>query len=188
MKVFLNPGHKVGLDPGAVNPETGTTEAETVLHIGRMVAQYLQQAGVEVEMLQSNSLCGEDADDDNPSICDTANASGADIFVSLHCNAATGDARGTETLIYRVGGNAGKLANCIQEQLVSTLQAIDPDCPDRGLKIRTNLAVLKYTDMPAVLVELAFIDQTDDLALLLDHDDDIARAVARGITDYAGGE
>ena len=184
MKVFLNPGHKPGLDSGAVNPDTGATEASTVLHIASLVERYLINAGLAVEMLQSNSLCGEDADDDNPSICGTANASGADIFVSLHCNACTGTARGTETLMYSAGGTAEQLATCIQEQLVSTLQDIDPDCPDRGLKIRPDLAVLKYTAMPAVLVELAFIDNADDLVLLQDHDDDIARAVARGITDF----
>ena len=38
--------------------------------------------------------------------------------------------------------------------------------------------------MPAVLVEMAFIDQDDDATLLRDLADDFARAIARGITDY----
>ena len=55
---------------------------------------------------------------------------------------------------------------------------------DRGVKERPNLCVLKNTDMPAVLVELAFIDNEEDCTLLTNEQDNFARAVARGITDY----
>lgn len=44
--------------------------------------------------------------------------------------------------------------------------------------------VLTNTDMPAVLVELAFISNESDEQLLADNRDDFARAIARGITDY----
>jgi N-acetylmuramoyl-L-alanine amidase len=47
-----------------------------------------------------------------------------------------------------------------------------------------QLLVLKYTDMPACLVEMAFIDNDDDAALLADKQDEFARAIACGITDY----
>ena len=47
-----------------------------------------------------------------------------------------------------------------------------------------QLMVLKYTDMPAVLVETAFIDNEHDADLLIDKEDDFARAIACGITDY----
>ena len=38
--------------------------------------------------------------------------------------------------------------------------------------------------MPAVLVEVAFISNEDDVQLLVNNQDDIARAIARGVTDY----
>ena len=38
--------------------------------------------------------------------------------------------------------------------------------------------------MPAVLVETAFIDNPDDAKLLVEREDDFARAIARGVTDY----
>ena len=44
--------------------------------------------------------------------------------------------------------------------------------------------MLKYTDMPAVLVEMAFIDNDEDAALLTGKTDEFARAIARGVTDY----
>ena len=61
------------------------------------------------------------------------------------------------------------------------------DTLDRGLKARTDLAVLNGTDMPAVLVEMAFIDEENDAILLRDRQDDFARAIARGVTDFLSG-
>ena len=55
---------------------------------------------------------------------------------------------------------------------------------DRGLKDRPNLYVLKHTDMPAILVETAFIDNEEDAELLRNRQDAFARAIARGVTDY----
>ena len=88
-------------------------------------------------------------------------------------------AHGTETLIYGSGGRAEQLAECIQRQIVDSLGTTD-----RGLKERPGLIVLRATDMPAVLVELAFIDNDEDAELLMTRQDDFARAIARGVTDY----
>lgn len=183
MKCFLNPGHKPGLDSGAVDPDTGMQEADVALAVGKLVQQYLIDAGIECDMLQSNSLNGEDEDEENPSICATANSSGADLFVSLHCNAANREAKGTEVEVYSYQSDeSNRLGQCIQNQIVGSLGTAD-----RGLKERPNLSVLKNTTMPAVLVEMAFIDNPEDAALLADHQDDFAKAIARGVTDYEGG-
>lgn len=163
MKVFLNPGHAPDgkPDPGAVNNETGLRECDVALAIGKSVANYLNMAGVETELLQSDSL---------EEICNQANASGADIFVSIHCNAADAEeANGTETWACAGSSNGSTLAGCIQSQIVNALGTTD-----RGVKIAT----------PAVLVELAFISNPDDEEILANKQDDLARAVARGITDY----
>ena len=179
-KIFLNAGHKIGIDSGAVNPETGLQEAVVALNVTEKVKYYLEKVGYEVELLQSNSLNGEDEDADNPSICRTANESEADLFVSLHCNAFNQEAKGTEVEVYSYRcTEANKLANCIQNQICDSLHTVD-----RGVKERPNLCVLKNTDMPAVLVELAFIDNEEDCTLLTNEQDNFARAVARGITDY----
>ena len=58
---------------------------------------------------------------------------------------------------------------------------------DRGVKKRDDLWVLNGTDATAVLVEMAFIDNEEDHAMLTNDLDTIVRAIARGITDYAGG-
>lgn len=166
-----------GVDSGAINSELGIQECDIVLQIGEKVKCYLEQAGLEVQALQSDNLSGESPD--YPNVTATANEWGADIFIALHCNAANKNARGTETLVYDLDSDSSKLATCVQNQLINTLKTID-----RGVKENQHLAVLKYTDMPAILVEIAFIDQNNDAVLLINNQDDIARAIARGITDY----
>lgn len=178
MKVFINPGHAPGIDSGAVNAN-GTQEAEVALKVGRLVSKYLENVGIVTVLLQSNSLNGEDEDAANPSICRTANNSGADLFISIHCNAFNRQARGTECCIYGIGGESELLAGCIQQQIVKSLGTVD-----RGIKTRPKLTVLRCTSMPAVLVEMAFIDNDDDCRLLTEKADEFARAIARGITDY----
>lgn len=179
-RVFINPGHCPGVDAGAVNNALGITEADIVHDIGTRVTDYLDKAGCEVMLLQSNNLNGE-APGEN--ICATANYWPADIFVSLHCNAFNGNANGTETCVYSLYGESAKLGQCIQSQLVNSLGTID-----RGLKERTGLAVLKATTMPAALVEIAFIDNADDAGVLMNCKEAIARAIARGVTDYLSGK
>lgn len=170
-KIFINPGHG-GDDPGAVG--NGLKERDVVLKIGKRVEDYLRAVGYDVKLFQYDGL---------QEICDSANAYGADLFVSIHCNAATGTARGTETFYYEYSNAGRKLANCIQRQIVNSLGTYD-----RGLKTKISGGydsyVCKYTNMPAVLVETAFIDNPDDAKLLVEHEDDFARAIARGVTDY----
>ncbi|WP_369684351.1 N-acetylmuramoyl-L-alanine amidase [Selenomonas ruminantium] len=80
----------------------------------------------------------------------------------------------------------GRLAHAIQNQLVKTLAPFDADYKDRGVKAHLSFCVLRQTAMPAVLVETGFID-SEDVNLLTRHGDDIARALARGVTDYGQG-
>lgn len=172
MRVFINPGHAPGIDPGACNIEYDVQEAEIALEVARHVQDYLERAGVKV--------CGFVQDDDLAYVVDAANEKKADLFVSIHCNAySSPEPQGTETLVYEKGGRSEILAEYIQYQIISSLGTVD-----RGVKERPRLYVLNHTDMPAVLVELAFITNDDDVQLLIDNKDDFAAAIARGITDY----
>lgn len=189
MKVFINPGHDTKYDSGAVHTDTNGNvdlrECDVAIKIGTAVKKYLEAAGCECYLLQSDNLApthaGRSDYDDRQglTVTETANDWGADIFVSIHCNAATGTALGTEVECYSDMSSGGNLAQCIQKQLINSI-----DTTDRGIKEMPGLLVLQYTDMPAVLVETAFIDNDDDMLLLMNHWDDIARAIARGVTDY----
>ena len=166
MKIFINPGHG-GNDPGACG--NGLKERDVVLKIGKRVESYLRAVGYDVKLFQYDGL---------QAICDEANAFKADLFVSIHCNAATGTARGTETYCFYGSTSGRKLATAIHRQLIDSIDTVD-----RGVK-EAGFAVLSGTDMPAALVETAFIDNAQDARLLVEHEDDFAKAIARGITDY----
>lgn len=170
MKVFLNPGHDRLYDPGACG--NGLQEADVVWDVGRLVETYLQNAGiVVVDNFQ---------DDDLALICESANAMEADLFISIHCNAATNrQANGTETFCYGRGTKGELLAGCIQKQICDRF----PDLTDRGVKV-ADFYVLRQTAMPAVLVELAFVTNEADANKLRYYQDDFARCIARGVTDY----
>lgn len=187
MKVFINPGHDLDYDSGAVSPRTGLRECEVAAHVGALVKHYLEAAGCTCKLMQSDNLAPTStgrsryADRQGPTVTETANDWDADIFVSIHCNSAEADeACGTETFAYDLDGGEGeKLATCIQDQIVDALNTVN-----RGVKANPKLFVLRYTAMPAVLVELGFISNESDEVLLTDRQDDFARAIARGVTDY----
>lgn len=177
MKVFINPGHAPNgqPDPGAVNTTTGLRESDVAYNVGQTAAKYLVAAGIETQVLQ---------DDDLGYICMAANDSGADLFVSIHCNAADNpQALGTETYYHPVSPQGKKLAQTIQNQLVHSLHMVN-----RGIKEavpgRNGLYVLNNTIMPSVLVELGFISNDHDEKVLANYQDALARAIARGVTDY----
>lgn len=113
--------------------------------------------------------------------CNISDNADADIFVSIHCNAAAPlEALGTETYYYyALSAKGQKLAACINKQLVGL------GLVDRGIK-SSPLYVTRHTGAVAALTELAFISNADDEAKLGNSDwqEQFACAVARGITDY----
>lgn len=172
MRIAINGGHFPGMDSGAVG-KTGLEEAHVTRDLMQLVAHYLEQAGLEIIQIQENEL---------QDICDKSNEFGADLFISLHCNSVGNrGAKGTETFCLTQFSEAGKLAGYIQSQIVTSLGTVD-----RGVKAN-RFYVLRQTDCPAVLVECAFISNSEDEAILASElgRDDIARAIARGVTDYA---
>ena len=177
MRVFLNPGHAPNgnPDPGACG--YGLRECDVAKNVADLAAGYLSAAGVEVvDNFQSDSL---------HEVVSASNRADADVFISIHCNACNGSANGTEVWHF-YGSSAGEmLARCIQNQIVDALGTVDRGV--KGAKPGVNgLYVLSNTDAVAVLVELAFIDHASDAELLRSRQDEFARAIARGITDYEG--
>lgn len=108
-----------------------------------------------------------------------ANNAGVDFFISIHRNSFPTDNEvfGVESLVYDLSGIKYQMAQDINDQL----EAIG--FVNLGVKARPNLVVLRRTRMPAVLVEVGFIDSNVDNRLFDDNFDDIAQAIASGILD-----
>ena len=50
MKVFINPGHDLEHDSGAVSPVTGLRECDVAAAVGELVKGYLEAVSYEVRM------------------------------------------------------------------------------------------------------------------------------------------
>ena len=107
------------------------------------------------------------------------NESGADYFVSIHRNSSPypNQYSGVESLVYSRYGAAAALAANINEQLEQV------GFLNLGVNERPNLVVLNRTHMPAVLVEVGFINTDADNELFDSRFDEIARAIADGILE-----
>jgi N-acetylmuramoyl-L-alanine amidase len=180
-KIFINPGHAPGgyPDPGAVGP-SGLRESDVAVDVGAMVSVYLKSAGCEVIVYQSDSL---------QDICDRANAWGADAVISIHCNSFTSPtATGMEIWTSRGQTRADSLASYIMSQMAREFPTLPVrgDWSDGDVDKEAGLYVLNNTDAPAVLVELAFISNPNEEAILASHEGKrmFAAAIARGVTDW----
>lgn len=116
-----------------------------------------------------------------------ANNAGADIYISVHANAygsGWNDANGIETLVYSVGDNEQtQLAKLVQAKLIA-----ETGLKDRGVKERTDLAVLRDTKMPAILCECGFMTNLSEAKLLIsdDYRRKVAKAICQGVCSYYG--
>ncbi len=178
MKICINAGHAPNgnPDPGAVG-QTGLRESDVAIIISNNVKSYLQAVGYNVLVVQN---------DDLQAICDASNNYGADLFISIHCNAADDQsASGTEVWYCDGSTQGAKLAQCIDTQIVNSLHTVDRGIKD-AIPHQYGLYVLINTNATAVLVETAFISNADNEKLLADTNSQIefAKAIARGVTDY----
>lgn len=174
-RIVIDPGHS--RDPGAIGP-TGLTEAEANLLISKQVNEHLVRRGAEVVMTR------RDNSDlplyDRPAIASMVDA---DLFVSVHNNALPDGVNplvnhGTSSYYYHL--HSAGLARAIHGRMIDKL-----DLPDHGL-YHGNLAVLRPTQYPAVLVECTFMIRPDQEARIMNEDfrEDVASAIADGIEDF----
>lgn len=167
--VVLDAGHG-GANPGAVYQ--GRQEKDDALNLVLAIGPILERNGIQVYYTRT-----EDVFETPYQKADEANASGADYFVSIHRNSSVypNQYSGVETLVYNRYTRAAVLANNINDQLEQV------GFINLGVNERPNLVVLNRTQMPAVLVEVGFINTDADNALFDSRFYDIAQAIADGI-------
>ena len=142
-KIYINPGHS-DRDPGAVGYET---ERELNVAVCRHMNDYL------LEHFPCETRMNPGTMDSLAAICSDANRWGAELFVSVHFNAGGGD--GYEVLVYNE--KRVPLGRIFEKYVLAANQN------SRGVKLRPDLAVLKNTNMPAVINEGAFVDNPKDI-------------------------
>lgn len=168
-KVIIDAGHG-GQEPGAVYE--GRQEKEDALQLAFDVGNALERRGISVSYTRVSDVY------DSPyEKAAMANASDADIFLSIHRNAmpVPGTASGVENLVYEDLGTAGALGRNIGEALA------EAGWTDLGVKERPGLVILRNTKIPAVLVEVGFINNEKDNEFLDANMAATADAIADGV-------
>ena len=107
-------------------------------------------------------------------ICNKANAHTVDLDVSIHLNCYNGSAKGTEVLVYKLGGKAEQYA----KNIVNSISELG--YTNRGVKVRNDLYYLKHTKNTALLIETFFCDNQEDVNRY--NLDAMANAIVNGIT------
>lgn len=167
--VVIDAGHG-GNNPGAVY--NGRREKDDALALSLAVGRILEQNGVDVYYTRTTDVY------ESPSRkVQEGNAVQGDYFVSIHRNSSPypNQYAGVETLVYSRYGDAARLAGNINSRLEQVGYI------NQGVNERPDLVVLNRTDMPAVLVEVGFINTDADNVLFDERFDETARAIAEGI-------
>lgn len=169
--VFLDPGHG-GHDPGTMGRVLGLMEKDVVLDVALRLRTLLENAGAKVHM----SRVGDTFVEVNYRPVLARNA-GADVFLSIHANAAPSgnEAGGTETFIYIRPNHPenARFASAVHRHLVSVI-----GLANRGVK-QANFGVLRNSFIPSALVEIAFLSRMEEEALL--NEEWFRQQVAQGL-------
>ena len=182
--IVIDPGHG-GSDSGAVGP-TGILEKNVTLAVALKVKAILNDAGAVVILTRSNDRDvsniknAADAQELQARV-DVGNQNQADVFLSIHANSFSSQtAHGTATYYYSGSSMGSVLAADLQDELVRA-----GGLADRG-KATANFYVLKHTNMPASLIEMAFISNPQEEQLLnsASFQQKTAEAICRALNSF----
>nr|WP_314742716.1 GBS Bsp-like repeat-containing protein [Streptococcus suis] len=194
--VYIDPGHG-GRDSGA--SYGGVHEKNLALSVSNKLRENLLKYGINVLMTRT----GDYDVDFKTERSRMTNASNADLFISIHFNATgagVSNATGIETYWYQYDpeyqpkinkemhnnptrlAESEILANKVQESLIKETGAVN-----RGVR-RETFAVLRETAIPAILVELGFMDNPSELQVIKQdsYHTRLAKALAQGVMNWYG--
>ncbi len=172
--VILDPGHG-GYDNGAVY--FGRMEKYDNLDLALAVGEILDSNGVNVLFTRTEDVYVSPLER-----AYMANMVPADYFVSIHRNSSQtpNTYSGVQSLVYNMNDPSRQLAENLNKELEEL------GFTDLGIAVRTDLAVLRRTVMPSVLVEVGFINSDSDNTLFDERFDEISYAIATAILDSLG--
>lgn len=168
--IVLDAGHG-GYDFGATYQ--GRSEKEDALKLTLAVGKLLSDAGYEVVYTRTTDLYQSPFEK-----AQIANQSKADYFVSFHRNSGPmpNAYQGVEGLVF---SETDPVTNGIAKSVNEQLAAVG--FQNLGIEARPNLVVLRKTNMPAVLMEVGFLNSDADNRLFDSKFEEIADAIATGI-------
>lgn len=184
IRIFIDQGHNPqGVNAGAEG--FGYREQDITYQVGVYLADLLRQDDRFEVRLSRNSpdeVLGTSNATSLATRVNAANSWPADYFISIHCNANTNPAvNGSEVYVYREGSTAAALARAVLDGVVAEVGT-----KDNGVRVNPSLYVLRRTTMPAILVELAYITNEQDVEKLVNDQPAFAQGIYNGILNYFG--
>lgn len=181
--IVVDPGHG-GTSSGATGG--GCMEKNITLAISLKLRDALQAAGAHVIMTRER-----DVNVDLNARPLMANSLNADLFVSIHNDSSPipNSASGTSTWYHMGDQTSRALAICVQQAVSAVTGLPSRGALSDGIMYQHGFAVLRLSKMPAILVEVAYINNAHDRASLVDEDfqERVAQAIVRGVRNYIEG-
>lgn len=147
-----------------------TNEGYQMHRVAEKLVDHLVRCGVEVVYLPSGYLSDR---------VNKANAEKVDGYIALHSNAFDGSVKGIRVHCYP-SSKSRQFGKCIMAALDTVYYG-----STRSKIVETDsFYELKYPFAPAILPEIGFHDNVDDAKWIVNHVDQIAEALAKGICDY----
>ena len=170
MRIVISAGHSA-IVRGADGPDPwGLDEYDENVRVTRRVGELLNAAGVSCDIVIDSHSTNQDQNLNW--LISEHNKRTRDRDVSIHFN-HDGDTDGTRGVEVYYGSDRDLAAD------ISAEIAIASGLTDRGAKDGTHLKWVRETEMPAVLVEVAFVNAKRDCELYRQHFEDICRAIAQ---------
>ncbi|MDO4731836.1 MAG: N-acetylmuramoyl-L-alanine amidase [Clostridia bacterium] len=181
IKIFIDPGHNPKTNAGAEG--FGFTEQDITYDIGNILYDLLKGDYRFEVMISRKSKDEVIATNQSTSLInrvEQANKFDADYFLSIHCNANENqNINGSEIYVYNRYTQAYYLAEIILKEITENLKT-----KNNGVKINKSFYVLRKTKMPALLIELAYITNYEDLKKLTANGFDFAFSIYLGLLSY----
>jgi N-acetylmuramoyl-L-alanine amidase len=180
--IVVDAGHG-GHDTGA--KRSNTLEKDLTLAIAKEVAEKLSAQGASVIMTRKTDVFIPLKERS-----EIANRNNSELFVSVHINSSAKDNKTSGGItFYHANDPIGQLlADCVQREIgkVSGLPSIGTWSDTRIYS--TGFAVLRYAKMPAILIEMGFINHDSDRKRMTNPDfhQSVAKAIVKGIRIYLG--
>ena len=185
IRIFIDQGHNPAGNVNAGAVANGLYEGDITYNVGILLANMLNNDGrfeARVSRQEPTTVLGTSNSTSLQERVRMANSWPADYFISIHCNSNVNPAiNGTEIYLYQFGTQANWLADQIMTgitQMVGT--------NNNGIRINPTLYVLRTTQMPALLVELAYLTNWADAQKLRDNQWGFAYGIFLGTMRYFG--
>lgn len=184
IKIFIDQGHNPqGVNAGAEG--FGLREQDITYNVGMYLANFLREDSrfeVRTSRTSPDQVLGTSNSTSLAARVNAANDWPANYFISIHVNANTNpDVNGSEVYVYQEYTQSYYFGEHILNAIVNQVGT-----KNNGVRIRPSLYVLRKTNMPAVLVELAYITNSSDAEKLRNNQYQFALAIYSGILSYFG--